>query len=121
MSTLRTECSSTNFTQEKIYEVKHHCAWYADLTGTDAEIIIRGQPDMTYLLRQGEREDHFYLTYVKNECEFAHIPFTVNSTIRQWFYRNYCCRFAPTLDLFIPEIMHVDAVDCKPLVSLDKM
>jgi len=117
MSTLSKECSSINFMQDKIDEIKNHHAWHADSTGTDAEIIIRGQPDMTYLLRQGEREDHFYLTYVKNECEFTHIPFTVNPVIRQWFYRNCFPRFAPTLDAFIPEIMHADAEDCKPLVS----
>lgn len=121
MATLKAEFNCIDFMQEKVDEIKNHCAWYADLTGTDAEIIIRGKPDMTYLLRQGEREDHFYLTYVKNECEFKHIPFTVNPVIKQWFYRNFCTRFAPTLEAFIPEIMHVDAKDCKALVSLDVM
>ncbi len=117
MSTITKEFSSADFMQKKVDEIKSHQAWYAGLTGTDAEIIIRGQSDMTYLLRQGEREDHFYLTYVKNECEFTHIPFTVNPVIKQWFYRNFAARFASTLDAFIPEIMHVDAADCKPLVS----
>lgn len=118
MSILNVEVSSPEFMQEKVHEMMSHIAWYGDLTGTEAEIILRDKSDMTYLLRQGEREDHFYLTYVKNGCAFTHIPFTVNRTLNQWFYRQGIPRFAPNLKAFIPEIMHADEVDCIPLVQL---
>ncbi len=118
MMTLRVEDSSPNFMHEKIEEITHHIAWYGNLTGTEAEIILRGKSDMTYLLRQGEKEGHFYLTYVKDECSFTHIPFTVNAVIKQWFYRQGFPRFAPTLKGFIPEIMHAEEADCIALVPM---
>ncbi len=118
MSALRAESSFLECVQEKTDEIRNHSAWYEDLTGTEAEIILRDKPDLTYLLRQGEKEDHFYLTYVKNGCAFSHIPFTVNYTLKQWFYRNCFPRFASTLKVFIPEIMHAEEADCIPLIPL---
>jgi hypothetical protein len=118
MSTLRAERSFPDFVQEKMDEMVSHVAWYGNLTGTEAEIILRDKSDMTYLLRQGEKEDHFYLTFVKDGCAFTHIPFTVNHTLRQWFYRQGGTRFAASLKVFIPEIMHADEAECVPLVPI---
>lgn len=118
MMTLRVEDSSPLFLQEKREEITNHIAWYGNLTGTEAEIILRGKSDLTYVLREGEKEGHFYLTYVKDECSFTHIPFTVNTVLKQWFYRQGYPRFAPTLKGFIPEIMHADEADCTALVSM---
>src|SRR3569832_48524 len=116
MMTLKAEENSLAFEQEKIEEITHHVAWFGDLTGTEAEIILRDKSDMTYMLRQGEKEGHFYLTYVKDECSFTHIPFTVNPVLKHWFYRQGHPRFAPTLKEFIPEIMHAEEADCIALV-----
>lgn len=117
MSTLRAERSFPGFVQDKVNEIMSHVAWYDGLTGSEAELLLRGNSDMTYLLRSGEREDHFYLTYVKNECYFTHIPFTINRDLEQWFYMNSRPRFATTLERFIPDVMHAKATDCVPLVA----
>ena len=116
MSTLKVERLFPSFVQEKVSEMTSHIAWYGDLTGTEAELLLRGKPDMTYLLRKGEKEDHFYLTYVKDECYYTHIPFTVNHNLQQWFYMNAKPRFAASLERFIPDIMHAEATRCFPLV-----
>ncbi len=116
MSTLRAERNLPDFVQDKTAEIMNHVAWYDDLTGSEAELLLRGEPDMTYLLRRGEKEEHFYLTYVKDECYFTHIPFTINHDLQQWFYMNSKPRFAADLARFIPDIMHAEATDCIPLV-----
>lgn len=118
MSTLRAEKSFPEFVQEKMDEIVNHIAWYGDLTGTEAELILRDKVDMTYLLRQGERDDHFYLTFVKDGCAFSHIPFTINHTLKQWFYRQGFPRFASSLTVFVPEIMHTEEANCIPLVPI---
>ena len=118
MSTLRAVRTVSDFVHEKMDEISNHIAWFGELTGTEAELVLRDKSDMTYLLRKGEKEGHFYLTYVKNGCDFTHIPFTLNQTLKQWFYRQGYPRFAPTLKAFVPEIMHTEEMNCIPLVPL---
>jgi hypothetical protein len=103
------------FIQDKIHEITSHTAWFGDLTGTQAEFLLRSKSDMTYVLRQGERADHFYLSYVKDKCVFVHIPFTANHPSKMWYYLNGSPHLAETLEKFIPEIMHVEQGECSPL------
>jgi hypothetical protein len=109
--------------QEKIKEVMTHCAWHGELTGIEAEALLRQKPSFSYLLRQGEKIDHFYLSFVKN-CEqgddFFHLPFTIDYSSLQWFYRNWFPHFAHTLNVFIPEIMHKEEAECNPLMQFAK-
>ena len=105
------------FIQNKIEEIKAHVAWHSDLTGSEAEAILSNMPDMTYLLRQGEKADHFYLTYVSNGTNFIHIPFVIDYTSQKWFYRNFCPHFGDSLKVFIPEIMHKEENTCYPLAA----
>jgi hypothetical protein len=118
MSIVKTEERASGFIQDKMNEIMNHIAWYGNLSGTEAEVILRNKSDMTYVLRQGERADQFYVTYVKDETEFTHLPFTVRSDVRKWFRQNWRPHFAETLKEFIPEIMHVDEAGCTPLARL---
>ena len=118
MSTLSIKKCNPEFVQEKMNEIASHPAWYHDISGTEAEILLRHKADNTYLLRQGEREGHFYLSSVKGNVYFKHVPFTLNNELRVWLYRNGFPLTAPTLQLFIPAIMHLDELDCVPLIKL---
>lgn len=118
MSTLSVKKSSPEFVQLKMSEILNHPAWYQDLSGTEAEILLRHKPDNTYLLRQGEREGHFYLSCVQRNVYFKHIPFTLSSELGVWLYRNGFPCTAPTLQQFIPAIMHLDELECAPLLKL---
>jgi hypothetical protein len=81
--------------------------------------LLRRKPSFTYLLRQGEKSDHFYLTFTRGE-EFCHLPFTIDYTYHQWFYQNTVPHFGHHLNGFIPEIMHQDEAGCYPLVQFAK-
>jgi len=105
--------------QEKINEITSHRAWYGELTGIEAEALLRLKPSFSYLVRQGEKIDHFYLSFVRGE-EFYHLPFTIDYSSLQWFYRNALPHFAKELAVFIPEIMHKDESECHPLVQFAK-
>ncbi len=105
--------------QEKTNEITSHCAWHGDLTGIEAEALLRLKPSFTYLLRQGEKADHFYLSYVEGE-RFNHLPFTLDYPSQQWFYRNGFPHFAKNLTTFIPEIMHKEESECLSLEQFAK-
>jgi hypothetical protein len=105
--------------QEKLNEITYHCAWHAELTGIEAEALLRLTPSFTYLIRQGEKVDHFYLSYIRGE-EFCHLPFTIDYSSLQWFYRNSNPHFAHDLKTFIPEIMHKEEAQCHPMMQFAK-
>jgi hypothetical protein len=105
--------------QEKLNEITSHCTWHAESTGIEAEALLRQKPSFTYLIRQGEKIDHFYLSFIRGD-EFCHLPFTLDYSSMQWFYRNTVPHFAHDLGIFIPEIMHRDAAECYPLVQFAK-
>jgi hypothetical protein len=119
MSTMQQTPALNPWVQEKIGEIESHLSWHGGLTGIEAEALLRGQPSFTYLLRQGEKYDHFYLSYV-NGSEFNHLPFTIDYSSLQWFYRNTVPHFASNLATFIPEIMHKSAAECCPMVQFAK-
>src|SRR5712692_5965028 len=105
--------------QENYNEITSHCAWHAELTCIEAEALLRLKPSFTYLIRQGEKVDHFYLTFIKGE-EFCHLPFTLDYSSLQYFYRNSFPHFARDLKTFIPEIMHKEEAECLPLMQFAK-
>lgn len=119
MSTVQQVSELSPWVQEKINEITTHCSWHGELTGIEAEALLRQKSSFSYLLRQGEKIDHFYLSYVKGD-DFYHLPFTLDYSSLQWFYRNYFPHFAHTLNVFIPEIMHKEEAECHPLVQFAK-
>jgi len=102
--------------QEKIQKLIGHTGWHGCLSGVESEALLRAQDSFTYLLRQGEKSDQFYLSFVRGS-ELLHLPFTIDYTSQQWFYRNSTPHFGTDLNLFIPEIMHCEQKDCRPLAQ----
>ena len=103
------------FVQQMRGEIENHIAWHGDLTGSEAEALLREMKDMTYVLRQGEKFDHFYLTYVHGKTNFVHIPFKIDRASQQWFYMNFAQHYGDSLKVFVPEIMHQEEASCYPL------
>src|SRR5476651_1273582 len=113
------EANLNPWVQEKLNEIYSHSAWHGELLGIEAEALLRLKPLFTYLIRQGEKLDHFYLSFIKGE-EFCHLPFTIDYSSLQFFYRNSAPHFAKDLKDFIPEIMHKDEAECHPLMQFAK-
>jgi hypothetical protein len=105
--------------QEKLDEITSHSAWHGELTGVDSELLLRMNCSFTYLLRQGEKADHFYLSFIRGG-EFCHLPFTIDYSSHQWYYLNTHPHFVDDLEVFIPEIMHKEAGECFPLLKTAK-
>jgi hypothetical protein len=112
-------------TQEDIQEswmqtmkeaIMNHHAWHGKISGMLCETVLRDLPVNTYLIRQGEEEFHFYLSFVHGEKNcFKHQPFMIDNDSRQWFYRNFTQHWASTVEGLIPLIMHCPSNNCLPL------
>jgi hypothetical protein len=119
MNTVQQTKSLNDVIQEKRNEITANLAWHADLTGPEAESLLRHQEAGTYLLRQGEKEDHYYLSYVEGRV-LSHLPIKIDYSQKQWFYQNTTHHFGDDLKAFIPEIMHREEAECHPLVPFAK-
>ncbi len=117
MQHMTQEKGLTPWVQEKMNELMTHPAWHGEVSGLEAEGLLRRQKSFTYLLRQGEKIDQFYLSYIKG-TDLLHLPFTIDYSSMQWFYRNDWPHFATHLATFIPEIMHQEATECQPLAQI---
>lgn len=114
MKSVRVGVNAPVGVQEKFAELTTHVAWFGEVSGIEAEALLRLQRPNTFLLRQGEKEDQFYLSYT-NGTDLLHLPFTIDYASMQWFYRNGFPHFAEKLEVFIPEIMHREKDACYPL------
>jgi len=94
-----------------------HPAWHGKINGMLCETLLRDMPVNTYLIRQGEEEFHFYLSFVHGENNFfKHQPFMIDNDSRKWFYRNCQQHWAPVVEGLVPLIMHCAADQCLPLL-----
>ena len=105
--------------QEKRDEIVEHPAWHVDLIGPEAEVLLKDQPSGTYLLRQGEKADNYYLSFNDNG-KLVHLPVKIDYPTKQWFYLNCLFHYGDSLKGFIPEIMHREEAECLPLVQFAK-
>ena len=105
--------------QKKKDEIISHSAWHGDLTGVEAESLLRFQSSGTYLLRKGERDGLYYLSFVIG-ADLHHLPIKIDSTSLEWFYQNTVMHTASNLTAFIPEIMHREESECHPLMQFAK-
>ncbi len=97
-------------------EVAAHPAWHGMITGMAAEALLRDQKLHTFVIRQGEKEMHYYLSFVQGEDNnFKHQPFVIEEAHRKWFYRNTIPHLAASVDELIPLIMHIAPELCIPL------
>jgi hypothetical protein len=116
---MQQETEANPYFQDYIKEMVSHPAWHGDLTGSEAEALLRFQPAGTYLLRQGEKEGLFYLSYVEG-THLYHLPVKIDQASQQWFYLNAFPHYANNLEIFIPEIMHRAENECHPLAPFAK-
>ena len=97
-----------------------HPAWQGSLAGLYAEDKLKGQAPFTYLLRSGEIDSHYYVSFVLPDGSIKHQPFLIKVTSGGWFCRNGYV-VGPFLNMPFQEIlhliMHCEKSDCIPFTG----
>jgi hypothetical protein len=117
MAQVETNLNQDSFFKEKELEMQQHQAWHGLITGMFCEGVLRDREAFTYILRQGERPYHYYLSFVKEDGTFHHQPFVVELKSEGWFYRNFNLHYSTSLEGIIPKIMHCSAEQGVPLTK----
>jgi len=113
------ELSAHKKLEEKEKEIFSHPAWHGSLSGIECEDVLRGKIPGTYLLRAGEKNFQYYLSFVVENCfSFKHQPFLITGGDSNlgWGYRNGVTRWCHDLENLISSAMHCEIESCFPLL-----
>lgn len=70
-------------------EIANHPAWHGRMSGLSAEKLLRGRKTpYLYILRAGENEMDYYITFVLPDLSIKHQPFVITVTAEGWYYEN---------------------------------
>jgi hypothetical protein len=118
-------CSWTRTNQEQI---QGHPAWHGDIDVQQAEALLQEKDSFSYLLRKGEEENAYFITFVKENQSIKYQRFTLEHDRKGWYYKNGTTGFnlhkktcgstetvAETLGELIPQMMHCDDRECKAI------
>ena len=101
-----------------IEEITHLPSWQGMISGLQAENLLKGQKPFVYLLRRGEYESNFYVSFVGADYTLRHQPFEIVMTPEGWHCINGVGAGPYGNMLFIEivhNIMHCLPHDCSPL------
>lgn len=99
-------------------EIKAHPAWFGNLSGLKAEKMLRGSPTpYLFILRAGETQDDYYITFNHPDGSVRHHAFNVQITSEGWHYENMSARgpfTEATVDDIAFLIIHCKKGECTP-------
>lgn len=105
-------------------EIQHNPSWLGKVSGLAAEKMLRGlNKPYLYVLRAGETEMDYYVSFIHKDGTVRHQPFTVEITEDGW-----CCEnggpYGPFVDKSINDVIHAmiycDKDECAPLINFKK-
>jgi hypothetical protein len=120
-------CSWTRTNQEQI---QGHPAWHGDIDAVQAEALLQGNDSFSYLLRKGEEENAYFISFVKEDLSIKHQRFTLEHDRKGWYFKNGITGTSCHLDKMtygpteivaetsrglIPQMMHCDDGECKAI------
>ena len=123
MSKVNTMVSANvEWVQRNQEQIKTHPAWHSDISENESEKLLRDKSPFTYLLRAGEKEHLYFISFVKENGSIKHQFFALEFDRKGWLYRNGGTTGpqeinSKDLHQLIPMMMHCDLLACTPLMS----
>lgn len=119
---LKEHTSKTTYKDAVTQEIESHSAWHGHMSGLVAEKLLRGKnTPYLYLLRSGEHEGDYYVTYLLPDLTVKHQPFIITSTSEGWHCQNggnWENLTTASFDDILHLIMHCTKFQPKPHTSL---
>ena len=88
-------------------EITNHPAWHGKISGLSAERLLRGRKTpYLYLLRTGENEMEYYVTFILPDLSIQHRPFVINIASEGWYYESVA-NGGPFTSASIDDVLHL--------------
>lgn len=68
--------------------MRNHPAWVGRIPGLQADKLVRGAKPYNYILREGEFETQYYVTFVHADGVVRHTPFIIYYDQGQWYFEQ---------------------------------
>lgn len=103
-------------------EIRLHTAWLGRISGLKAEKMFSGvKTPYLYVLREGENENDYYVTFTHPDGSVRHQPFIITVRPEGWYWRNHGAG-GPYTEASIEDvlylIMHCEREENVPLTLL---
>ena len=103
-------------------QVTTHVAWHPTVSESESEKMLKGKSPFTYLIRGGDKEHLYYISFVQEDGSLKHQWFVLEFDRNGWVYRNAGTKgpnglVSKELHTLIPQILHCDLLACKPLMK----
>jgi len=102
-------------------DIRANTAWQGSLSGLKAEKMLRGyKTPYLYVLREGENDGDYYVTFILPDLTISHRPFIIGMTETGWYYENTGggpISAETNLEDILYLIMHCQKGECFPLIS----
>lgn len=122
---LKENSSKNTYKHTVTKEIENHSAWHGHISGLVAEKLLRGKnTPYLYLLRSGEYEGDYYVTYVLPDLSIKHQPFVITSTREGWHCQNggnFGSLTTASFDDILHLIMHCTKLEPEPYTSLSRI
>jgi hypothetical protein len=115
------DARTVEWVQRNQGELETHSAWHSDISGQESEKLLNGKKPFSYLLRSGEKEHFYFISFVKEDGSIKHQFFALEFDRKGWYYRNGGTGtpqevVSKSLHKLIPMMMHCDMFSCNPLM-----
>lgn len=115
------ELNNTSYIEQ---EIALHPAWLGRVSGLAAEKLLRGKnTPYLFVLRAGELENDYYVTFVAPDMTIKHTPFVIITTSEGWCYNNGGAG-GPykdgTIEDVLYQIMHCEKGENTPFINFKK-
>lgn len=107
-----------------VNDIEMNPAWLGHIGGLAAEKMLRNRNiPYLYVLRAGEYEMHYYVTFIHEDLTIRHQPFVVTAMPEGWYCENGGLTGPfknATIDEVIPAIIHCNKGEASPLTNFLK-
>lgn len=70
-------------------EIETHVAWQGHISGLEAQKLLQGKKTpYLYILRKGEFEGDYYVSFIAPDLTIKHQPFAIFTTAEGWHFQN---------------------------------
>ena len=98
----------TNHLSSIEQEINNHPAWHGRMSGLSAEKLLRGRKTpYLYIIRAGENEMDYYVTFVLPDLSIRHQPFVITVTPQGWYFENAAATGPFNLAASIDDVLHL--------------
>lgn len=108
------------------HAIQLHPAWQGYISGLTAEKLLRNQKkSYLYVLRAGESENDYYVTFTHPDGSVRHQAFTITVAPEGWYYENGTPagpfqHTDATIDDVIYKMIYCEKEECAPLTNFVK-